>query len=91
MPNGVTERRRCPRRNQHDSIIFSLYPDGEDFYGIVFDVSDEGLGFCSSAPLREGQEITLKNSSPVGATKGTVKWVGSYLKSFHRAGLLLQN
>lgn len=88
MPETGIERRHIERSIQHCNVVFSLDTDETDSYGTVFDISENGLGFCTSAPIREGQRMLIKNELPVGHKKGVVKWVKRYLRSFHRAGVV---
>jgi hypothetical protein len=83
--SGETKDRRSSLRVTPDPFLVIRFPSGN--YGVVFDVSDGGLGFLAYSPIVETQPIRFEisaKSAPTCEGMGRLVWNDT---SGKRAGL----
>ena len=84
-----SEKRRHERR---DTVIPIEYladrlNTDEAFEGVVADLSESGFCLLTAVPLREGQNIEIKNNMPHSLRSASVRWVRNDSDLYNKVGL----
>jgi len=84
-----SEKRRHERRDTVipiEYLVDRLNTD-EAFEGVVADVSESGFCLLTAIPLREGQNIEIKNNMPLSFRSASVRWIRNDSALYNKVGL----
>jgi len=87
------EKRSHERYDYPSTIEYVLSPtggtdSGKVFKGVVFNISNAGIGLYVFSQHAEGEELCIKSSLPVDRKLATVRWVQQEHTGFFKAGLM---
>lgn len=87
--NGI-ERRRHLRYDFFDIVDYCINPAGLDktSRGLILNISDGGLCFYASDPVRVGQKLIMKTSFGPSALKAAIIWVETYREDLFKVGAM---
>ena len=93
MSLGCKETRSEQRHAYFTSVEFASRSEkGEELLiGTAINLSNSGLCIYSYVPLREGQEIIIRNAYPVKNRIYVVRWTIKLLDDFFAVGLKRKN
>jgi hypothetical protein len=83
------DKRRGERSCIHCQIEYLLdtFTGGESFEGIIDNVSEYGVCLITSYPLKEGQEIAIKEDLGLPSKTAIVCWVEKHDEGHYTVGL----
>lgn len=81
-------KRRVERAQLNTPVILTLH--GQGFRGWMNDVSEQGVGVISAAPLNRGDEIAVTLKLPGEAPPLTLRAVVRHTRGFHHGAQFVE-